>query len=215
MKRLFLIGILLGFAGSLAAAHWVPWVRYDRLPSQTSVVANGGRQETFVIRLPADRIVAFGGNGQLRGNSYPSGFDALAAAGETAPLVEHFKVRDSAGSVIGVAARHRVVLPDGVESTWLLSIPSRGSLVLAGPGEPNGRVDSELKTHGYVPGTAWSGDVALAVAPDADATRTISSTGEFRDLAVQFTEIWALTGVTEHGELRGTIVLDTIGRRTL
>ena len=41
MRALFLLGIVLGFAGTLAAAHWVPWISHQRLPSQTTVVATG------------------------------------------------------------------------------------------------------------------------------------------------------------------------------
>ena len=58
MRALFLLAIALGFGGTLAAAHWVPWISHPRLPSQTTVVANGGRAEQFLIRLPADRIAA-------------------------------------------------------------------------------------------------------------------------------------------------------------
>ena len=58
MKIVFLLAILGGFGGTLAGAHFVPWLKHARLPSHTSVVANGGRSEQFVIRLPADRLAA-------------------------------------------------------------------------------------------------------------------------------------------------------------
>lgn len=212
MKRLVLFGIVLGFAGTLAAAHWVPWVGYERLPSQTSVVTNGGRQERFVIRLPADRVVAFGRGAALRGREYPAG-NGVLASNDPLPLVEHFKLRDSAGNVIGLAARHRVATPADAEATWLISIPSRGSLVLAGPAERAGAIATALEAGGYKPGSPWSGAVELALASDRAATRTVNATGEFEDLDVRFTETWALSGVSETGELRGTIELDTIGQR--
>ncbi len=60
MKATFFLALLLGFAGVLAAGHFVPWGAHVRLPSQTRVVANGGRAEQFLIRLPADRIDAAG-----------------------------------------------------------------------------------------------------------------------------------------------------------
>jgi hypothetical protein len=212
MKRLILLGIVFGFGGTLAAAHWVPWVGYERVPSQTSVVANGGRQERFVIRLPADRIAAFGPQETLRSHAYPE--DAAIATGDIPPpLIEHFKIRDSAGNVIGVAARHRVSMPEGAESAWLLSIPGRGSLALVGPGESDASIDSALQSRGFTPASAWTGDVALALAADRTATRTVAATGEFTGLDVRFTETWELTGVSETGELRGTIELDTIGQR--
>ena len=61
MRALFLLSLLVGFGGTLVAAHWVPWVGHQRLAAQTSVVLNGGRAEQFMIRLPADRIAATDG----------------------------------------------------------------------------------------------------------------------------------------------------------
>ena len=58
MKIVFLVAVLLGFGGTLAGAHYAPWREHARLPSHTTVVANGGRAEQLLIRLPADRIAA-------------------------------------------------------------------------------------------------------------------------------------------------------------
>src|SRR5688572_1062090 len=106
MKIVFLLTLALGFAGTLAGAHFAPGLKHARLPSQTSVIANGGRAEEFLIRLPTDRIAATDGEaGGLRSNGY--GAMLLPAQFVAEPLlVEHFKVRDSGGNVIGVAARH-------------------------------------------------------------------------------------------------------------
>ena len=60
MKAVLLLSILVGFGGTLAGAHYVPWLAHVRLPSHTSVVANGGRSEQFLIHLPADRLAATG-----------------------------------------------------------------------------------------------------------------------------------------------------------
>ena len=69
MKIVFLFGLLVGFGGTLCGAYFTPWLKHTRLPSQTSVVANGGRAEQFLIRLPADRIAATDGEaGGLRAN---------------------------------------------------------------------------------------------------------------------------------------------------
>ena len=57
-------------------------------------------------------------------------------------LVEHFKVRDSAGSVIGVAARHWNGGGAGPTTTWSVLIPSRGALVLSAPGEARGALEA-------------------------------------------------------------------------
>ena len=59
MKLVFILALLIGFAGTLAGAHFAPGLKHARLPSNTTVVANGGRAEKFMIRLPADRIAAW------------------------------------------------------------------------------------------------------------------------------------------------------------
>ena len=46
MKATFFLALFLGFAGVLAAGHFVPWGAHVRLPSQTHVIANGGRDGT-------------------------------------------------------------------------------------------------------------------------------------------------------------------------
>src|SRR3970040_41243 len=167
MKRLFIIGLLMGFTGLLAAAHFVPWVSHVRLPSQTSVVANGGRAERFVIRLPADRIHALGSaTAGLRSRGFPA---PAAIPGEDATalgLLEHFKVRDSAGNVIGIAARHWTATPSGPRTSWTLTIPSRGSLVLAAPGAGPGRVDAALTDRGYTSGSPRSAERSPAMVCD-------------------------------------------------
>ena len=56
MKSLFISGVIIGFAAVLAAAFYYPWVDHVRIPSRTSVQANGGRVEQFLVRLPADRV---------------------------------------------------------------------------------------------------------------------------------------------------------------
>ena len=135
MKTVFLLAILVGFGGTLAGAHFVPWLKHARLPSHTSVVANGGRAEQFLIRLPADRIAATDGEaGGLRATG-TSGAMLLPAQFVAEPLlVEHFKVRDSGGSVIGVAARHWNAGGASPTTTWSVLIPSRGAMVLSASG---------------------------------------------------------------------------------
>jgi hypothetical protein len=210
MRRFFTFSLLAGFVGTLAAAHFVPWVSHVRLPSQTSVVANGGRAEGFVIRLPADRIQAAGPPELLlRAGALVA--DVAWSAGP-APLLEHFKIRDRAGNVIGVAARHWLETSDGPVTTWALSIPSRGTLILAGRGESSGAIETALAARGYRTGTAWNGEAAIALG-DGAMTRTVTASREFAGLAVEYTETWNITGVSASGEIRGTVELATIGRR--
>jgi len=210
MRALFLFGIVLGFGGTLAAAHWVPWISHQRLPSQTTVVANGGRAEQFVIRLPADRIAATDGKA---GGVRSAGSDhamLLPAKFVADPLlVEHYKVRDSTGQVIGIAARHWANGDHGMTSTWSLLVPARGSLVLRAPGEKSGALDTALQRAGYSPGNAWEGTVELAL---AQGGAVAGGTGDFAGLNGSYTETWKVTGVDGSGAMRGTIELYTVTR---
>lgn len=212
MRRLLIFGLLVGFAGTLAGAHFLPWVNYDRVSSQTSVVANGGRAERFVVRLPVDRIQAVdSADSELRGSESSA---SIAIPESVGPMrLEHFKVRDSIGNVIGIAARHWLQTPDGPAATWALSIPSRGSLVMTGGGEAREVLETALASRGYRAGAAWSGELVVRMVEEGTATRSVMGSQEFSRLDVQFTETWTVTGVGEDGELRGTIALDTISRR--
>jgi hypothetical protein len=212
MKTAFWLGLLAGFCGVLSAAHFYPWVTHSRLPSQTSVVANGGRAERFLIRLPADRIDAIGNpKSGLR-----AGVEATAVAlpGELDAqplLVEHFKVRDVAGNVIGLAARHWSNTPAGPTTAWSLLIPSRGALLLTAPGEASGALDTALRAAGFVPGKVWVGEVRIGLgATDKVAGAIVAGTDEFDGLEGHYSETWTVTGVSDSWELRGTIELDTV-----
>ena len=210
MRTLFLLGLLLGFVGTLAAAHWVPWISHQRLPSQTTVVANGGRAEQFLIRLPADRIAAT--------DAKPAGLRSIAGSGamllpakfvNEPLLVEHYKVRDSTGQVIGVGARHWANGDHGMTATWSLVVPARGSLVLRAPGEKGGALDTALQRAGYTRGAAWEGTLEVAL---AQGGAVASGTGDFEGLTGTYTETWKLTGVDANGAMRGTIELYTVTR---
>jgi len=213
MKTVLLLAIILGFGGTLAGAHFLPWVTHSRLPSHTSVVANGGRAEQFLIRLPVDRIAATDGQaGGLRSSAAP-GAMALPAQFVNEPLlVEHFKVRDVEGKVIGVAARHWGASDRGLTTTWSLLIPSRGAMLLSAPGEVLGVVDRALQGAGHSAGSEWSGELAVTLTP-TETGNVVAGSGEFDGLGGNYTETWALTGVVDSGELRGTIELNTTTKR--
>jgi hypothetical protein len=215
MKTAFFVAVLLGFSGVLAAAHFVPWVDHARLPSQTEVVASGGRAEQFLIRLPVDRIAATGASASPLRAVPATAAVALPVELTAEPLlVEHFKVRDSGGNVIGLAARHWSSDGRGMGTAWSVLIPSRGALLLTAPGEAKTALDAALQKAGYRPGTAWSGTLSVEMTPRTDEGGAITSgSEEFEGLDGGYKEVWNLTGVTETGELRGTIELDTITRR--
>ena len=212
MKILFLIALLLGFGATLAGAHMAPGLRHARLPSQTSVVANGGRAEEFLIRLPADRIAATDGEaGGVRAKG-AAGVMLLPAQFLAEPLlVEHFKVRDSGGAVIGVAARHWTGNGEAT-TTWSILIPSRGALVLSSRGEARAQLDSALRSRGYNAGEDWAGTVTLAMTGDGQGV-VAAGTGEFESLLGTYTETWSVAAVDEDGKVSGTIELSTVTSR--
>jgi hypothetical protein len=213
MKVVFLLALLIGFAGTLAGAHFAPGLRHARLPSQTSVVANGGRAEQFLIRLPADRIAATDGEaGGLRSKG-AGGVMLMPAQFVAEPvLVEHFKVRDSAGAVIGVAARHWNGSGEAASTTWSVLIPSRGALVMSARGEDRGALDSALRARGYSAGKDWVGDVRLPMTRDT-AGVVAAGTGEFESLIGTYTETWNVAAVDADGKISGTIALSTVTSR--
>jgi hypothetical protein len=213
MKIVFLLAVLLGFGGALAGAHFVPGLEHARLPSHTAVVANGGRAEQFVIRLPADRIAATDAEaGGLRSQSTAGAMQLPAQFFAEPVLVEHFKVRDTAGSVIGVAARHWTGTGAGAATTWSILIPSRGALVLRAPAEASGAVDAALRARGYRAGSAWSGQLSVPLARESDGV-VATGTGEFAGLVGNYAETWTIAAVDENGKLSGTIELATVTRR--
>jgi hypothetical protein len=210
MRTLFLLAMVIGFGGTLAAGHHVPWINPPRLPSQTSVVANGGRAEQFVVRLPADRLAAT--DGKAGGLRSASGDDAMVLPAKFAAeplLVEHYKVRDSTGQVVGVAARHWVNGDHGLTTTWSILVPARGSLVLRAPGEQSGALDTALRRAGYTPGSAWEGSVELALSSGGTVA---GGSGEFAGLGGNYTETWKITGIDASGAMSGTIEVYTVTR---
>jgi hypothetical protein len=215
MKTTFSIAAVCGFVGVLAAAHYVPWVAHVRLPSQTTVVANGGRAEQFVIRLPADRIAGGGSKvAGMRAELQPGAMPLPPEVVAQPMLMEHFKVRNSAGTVIGIAARHWSEDSRGIGTAWSVLIPSRGALLLTAPGETGAALDAALKKAGYSAGNAWSGELKLQLAPEGDDGGVVAGgTEEFGGLDGRYSEVWTVTGIGENGELRGTIELNTVTRR--
>jgi hypothetical protein len=212
MKIVFLLAVLAGFAGTLAGAHFAPWLPQARLPSHTSVVANGGRAEQFLIRLPADRIAATDGEAAGLRAQGAGGVMLLPAQFLAEPLlVEHFKVRDASGSVIGVAARHWTG-GSAPATTWSVLIPSRGAFVLTAPGEARGALEGALRAGGYSAGKSWGGQIAVPMVREGTGTLAAGA-GEFEGLSGSYTETWTVAAVAEDGEVAGTIELGTVTSR--
>jgi hypothetical protein len=193
MKRLLQLGFVIGLVGTIAAAYFVPWVEYTRYLSKTSVVANGGRVEQFMVRLPADRI------------------EPSAAENASGTRLSHFKLRDAEGNVIGLAAKHEITIAGALETAWLLTIPSRGTIALAGTAPVSGSIESIVTAQGLEAGQSLEQGLSIELANPATS---VSSTGEFAGIAFELGETWVVTGRDENGRIRGTVQLNTVGRRS-
>jgi hypothetical protein len=207
MKAAFMVGLALGLLGTVAAARYYPWVDHPRLASKTTVVQNGGRAERFLIRLPADRLVAAGSQhlGE-RGAPFPGEIAPPTFADQGPVLAEHFKVRDVDGHVIGLAARHWTMVSGAPVISWSLVVPSRGALLLAGVGEAEGALEAALLRAGSGGGNG----ARLAVASWEDGkSLVVGGSDEFAALTGRYSETWLITGADEHG-MRGSIELATI-----
>lgn len=213
MKSLFVAGIFLGLITAVGAARFYPWVDHPRPASRTVVLHNGGRLEDFLIRYPADRITSVGtAEMGLRAKAYPKGVELPVEMASEGVLVEHFKLRDDQGDVIGVAARHTSIIEDEATTIWALTIPSRGTMHLLGVAEP-GTLERELATAGWIYGQAWSGGIDLSMGfEQAGSNRIIGGSHEFADLVGTYAENWLISGVSRAGDLRGTITLQTIAQ---
>jgi hypothetical protein len=159
-------------------------------------VPNGGRLEQFEVRLPADRIG--------KGFAVPAQPDA--------GVLEHFKVRDAEGNVIGIAARHSLPLADGTATAWLLTIPSRGSIAFAANAPLGESIESLLAARGLVAGASSEPELSIDRGTPA---RSVAATGEFAEIDFELVETWLVSGLAPDGEIRGTLRLSTVGRASI
>lgn len=216
MKRLLQFGFLLGLAATLAAGYFLPWIGYERYASATTAVINGGRGESFLIRLPNDRIHAAGNSAQTLGGG-PHGtpvrtvYPAAAGLDGAAPTaVEHYKLRDVAGNVIGIATRHATETAAGAQVAWMLTLPSRGSVAFGGDDAAIDLVETALAGAGIDPGSAPADALVIERLP---ALASAAGTEEFAGIEFTLAETWTITSIDEQGVLHGTIALETVGRR--
>lgn len=210
LKATFLGGLILGFAATLAAAGSYPWVDHIRMDSRTQVLPNGGRQENFFVRLPVDQIASVGSQAIAPGAAALAADLALPADLSDAQIhVDHFKVRDAMGEVVGVGSRHQLALADGAATVWSVSLPARGAVQLVGRTGPD-QIGVALGQAGYVAGTAWDGTAEVVLGDDSTRTgMLVGGSGEFTPLTGTYIERWQVTGIDAAGRVQGTIELDT------
>lgn len=211
MTRLLQLGLLFGFIGVFVAAYFFPWVAYPRFATAANVVANGGRAEQFLVRLPSDLVHSADSDASdFRSGAYAASLGLAENDERAASRVEHFKLRDVNGNVLGVAARHWTMTGDQAQRAWMLNLPSRGTLVASGPGELPGSIEQALAAEGWQFGQDFAGAVSIETGQTATGS---ASTGEFAEIEFEIVETWNITGVNASGEIQGTIELNTIGRR--
>lgn len=199
MKRLLQLGFILGLGGTIALAYFAPFFEFTRYRSITSVVNNGGRVEQFVVRLPADRIDS------------TRSTDKTDLTAESETTLEHFKLRDSEGNVIGLAAKHELTIGSGRETAWLLTIPSRGTIALASASPRDGSIESSIAALGVANGQSI--ETARSIDSGIPA-RSVTATGEFAGISFELVETWVVTGIDENGDIRGTLHLNTVGMQS-
>jgi hypothetical protein len=228
MKRLFVVGFIAGLLAMVVAATLWPLPSHLRIRSLTSVPADGGRQEDFVIHWPEDRIA--------RPDEAASGLPAAAAVGAAVledsagrrVSAEMFRVRDTEDTVIGVASRlagtgGAIADAGRSASNWLIVIPSRGALFLAQGDARDTTVRGQITANGNIalaPTQAaafWTDQSRIrvtAAAPGVSGSATtgkvLRGTSEFAGLTGSFTETWNLEEVAADGSTRGRIVLSTL-----
>lgn len=147
MVRLFVIGIILGVAGSGALVYFFPAVDLHRERSLVSVQANGGNRETFHINLPGDRVLV-----GLAGAEIGVPADLKWPSDESLGnfQAEIFKVRDKNDVVVGVGTRMASSTdPSGSFIEWSVHLPARGTIYA--------QMDMEPAADGYRNGVMRSG----------------------------------------------------------
>lgn len=131
MKISFFIGIIAGIGTTLWLAFSAPFVAQDRVRSETRVRTNGGRLESFSVRLADDVVATLPGSLNVDTPVAPAEARWLAELAPFAGVANVYRLRNESGTVIGLASRVRgVVTEDDVE--WVLHVPARGTLMLRG-----------------------------------------------------------------------------------
>ncbi len=224
MSRSFLVAFAVGLALVAALTYSYPLPRHERYRSLITVLPNGGRQEDFVIRWPADRIEigpGRAGEATTRGASAVLSMDDPRGHRASA---EVFRLRDAMGNVIGLATRVAALglpgEPAGVSaSNWLLLIPSRGALLLRQTDSANLTATKIIDADGVTrvitpverPGF-WSlaSTYRITDGPGADREGVVvEGTEEFGGLAGRYVERWELGPAAAGESLSGQIVLTT------
>jgi hypothetical protein len=193
--RLFLASFLTGALLTALAAHFYPLPQAPRAYSQAEVLANGGREEAFFIRLPEDRV----GDPRAAATA-PFPQQTFAADGQERIVAELFRLRDAGGNLIGLASRMNgmVAGEDGLAqpvTDWMLLIPGRGALMMG-----RGAVATGSAPEFYVDRLGFS---------FVNSGPIISGSGEFAGLTGFYGEETEIDKVDSDGQAFGQVKLTT------
>ena len=157
------------------------------------MLANGGREEVYLIRLPEDRL------GSPRAGAtanFPQ--QAFSATGQERVLAELFRVRNAAGEIVGLASRMSGSVASAantpeVITDWMLLLPGRGALLMSyGKAMVGSDADFPSDRMGFSP---------------ANSGVVVSGTGDFDGLGGFYEEKTAIERVDVDGQAYGLITL--------
>ena len=172
----------------LIGASVYPLPGHQRVRSGIEAMADGGRKEDFYINVSADRIL----HDEAGVAAYP--VPAMNGGAGQYIQAEVFQLRNADRQVIGLASRMRGIVPDSAGSptqavSWVLFIPSRGSLVLD---------QVRVMTNGLI--------------PEMEAVqqgRVVTGDGEFARLKGQYIEALVVEENYDSGQQERFILLST------
>jgi hypothetical protein len=211
LARLFYGSVVAGIVLFIVTAGVFPLPQHQRYRSTISVIPDGGREESFTIQWPLDRIQPLDASKAAQG-------EIVGASAEV------FRLRDAAGNVIGLASRStsRRTARDGaaIQGTdWMLLLPSRGTVFMT---QTNGR-DVAPRANGAAGGVAklvpaqdapgfWAEGNRLQItagpAPGG-VGQVLGGSDEFAGMQGSYDENWELEEVSADGSTRGHITLVT------
>jgi len=193
--RLFFGSFVFGAVLAFLAAYFYPLPEAPRAYSQAEALANGGREESFFIRLPEDRI---GSPRAAATAAFPQ--QGFSAVGQERILAELFRVRDADGNIIGLASRMNGVAPaaDGAPQSvtdWMLLIPGRGALMMG-----RGVVATGEAQEFYAERLGFS---------FVNSGPVVSGTGDFANLEGFYGEETEIDNVDSTGQAFGRVKITT------
>lgn len=178
-----------------AAIRFYPFPESPRVYSQAAALTNGSREEIFFIRLPDDRI-----GSPRAASTAPFPQQAFSPVGKERILAELFRVRDSEGTIIGLATRMNGTVPGLLGepepvTDWMLLVPGRGALMMS-----RGAIATGGEREFYVDRMGFSFENSGPV---------ISGTDGFAGLTGFYSEETEIENIDASGQAHGEVRLIT------